>query len=290
MPQSGKYFYRCHSNSSAGALISGKARGHNQRLATNLRAQFNSHVRHPSRKQPTALVSTSSRLIDTLQRAFSKFYNGPNQEDASKIWIAFMYVPDVDRHVYHHAEDLAKQYGHTEPWILHYEYLFEWEIPERYLVHEVSVKTLINRGFDMTCYLDDNSKIPKTSDLRREFTSTMLSPWQYPDIIGIELGLMVRAFGARAPVRQLARQLLHDCYHVRRIDEGCQVIVISYEDGEIGLDFEYFCDIEEGIDMALMDWWLADLDFYDAYNRYCDWASEIENEDVIEGEAIRLGL
>jgi hypothetical protein len=291
MNQPGKYLYRCHSSRSAGALVSGKGRGHGQRLGTNLYTEFSNH-KLPHSRQPTALISTSSRLIDTLQRAFGIFYNkanDPGERNPGQIWIAFMYVPDVDKHIYHHAEDLAKQYREPEPGKFRYEYLFEWEIPERYIVHEVSVETLMNRGFDMKHYLR-NGMFPRTSELRKAFASAMLSPSQHPDIIGIELGLLVRCFGARAPVRQLAQQLLYDCYPVQRIYWKIQTVALSYDDGRVYLDFGYFRAIEDGIDTALIDWWLADVDFYDAYNEHCDWALDIEDEDKIEDAAIKLGL
>jgi hypothetical protein len=269
MDQPGKYFYRCYSSSSAGTLISGKGHGYGQRLGANLYAEFISHVLRPSQWEPTALISTSGRLIDTLQRAFSKFYN--DKENPSQIWIAFIHVPDVDEHIYHHAEDLGRQFAHPEPGKLHYEYLFEWEIPKKYLIHTVSVQTLLNRGLNMEYYLH-NGKFPNTRELLERFTSTMFKPSYSAYEIGLELGLLVRAFGARAPVCQVARQLLYDC--VRRI----------YRDREI------LHDIKDGIDTALIDWWLADVDFYDAYNEHCDWASDIEDEDKIENAAIKLGL
>jgi hypothetical protein len=287
MSQPGEYFYRCYSNSSAGALISGAGLGHGKPLGTNLFDQFISHVLNPSRQHPTALISTSSRLIDTLQRAFSKFYN--HREHPNQIWIAFIYVPDEDKRVYHHAEDLAEQCEHEEPQLFRYEYLFEWEIPAKYLVHTVSVETLMNRGFDMDLYLHNNV-FPNTHDLRWRFASIMLKPWYEGYDIGLGLGLMVRAFGARAPVRQLALQLVRDCHTVRQIDNKSRNVFISYGDGDFRLDAEQFHAIEEGIDTALMDWWLADTDFYKAYEEYCDWAVEIENEDVIENDAIAMGL
>jgi hypothetical protein len=279
MDKSGKYFYRCYSNSSAGGLISGKGRRHGRQLGTDLRAEFVSHVLDPT-MEPTALISASNRLIDTLQRAFSKFYN--NGEIPDQIWIAFIYVPDEDKHIYHHAEDLAKKWNYPNPGRLRYEYIFEWEIPARYLIHKVSVETLITRGFDMNQYLLDYA-LPPTSILRKELARRILEPSHGGYHIGFDLGHLARCFGARAPVRQLALQLLRDCSHVRCIDDNTQTVIVSYVDNQIDhLDFSHFCDIEDGIDTALYDWWLADPDFFNAYEEHRAWASQIEND--IKGE------
>jgi hypothetical protein len=80
MEKPGRYFYRCFSDSSAGGLISGKGRRHTHLSNNELRTEFSNHLRSLSKK-PTALISVSSRIIDTLQRAFGKFYKDGEKPD-----------------------------------------------------------------------------------------------------------------------------------------------------------------------------------------------------------------
>ncbi|KAL1591740.1 hypothetical protein SLS60_011739 [Paraconiothyrium brasiliense] len=275
MGEHGNHFSRAHSDSSAGGLISGKGRRHGRFLGPDLYSEFVNHMRLRSMK-PTALISVSNRLIDTLRRAFSKFYE--DEEDPNQIWITFIHVPDVDKHVYHHAEGLAKKWNCPNPSRLRYEYIFEWEIPEKYLIHKVSVQTLIERGFGMEEYLLDDA-LPLTSILRKEVAKRLLQPSVGGYEIGLTLGLLARCFGARAPIRQIALQLLQDCSHVRFIDHDVQMVSASYWDREVmHLDFGHFRDIEDGIDTALYDWWLADPDFVYAYKEHCAWAIQIEED------------
>ncbi|KAF2004753.1 hypothetical protein P154DRAFT_586372 [Amniculicola lignicola CBS 123094] len=272
MSDSGKFFYRCYSESSVGGLISGKGRGHGRLFSTALRSEFWNHVQLDNKK-PTALVSTSNRLIDTIQRAFNKFYR--NREHPGQIWIAFIYVPDVDQHVYHHAEYLAKKYGCQNSGRLRYEYLFEWQIPENCLLHKVSVKTLIEREFNMEEYLDQNGVLPPTWELREEFAQRNLCPSDGGHDIGLSLGLLARRFGARAPVRRIALQLLLDCADVKSIDYNTQMVKIAYSGNRFIMDFSHFRDIDDGIDTALFEWWLEESQFMDAYEEHCDWALQI---------------
>ncbi|KAF2676369.1 hypothetical protein K458DRAFT_410580 [Lentithecium fluviatile CBS 122367] len=224
MGKPGSYFYRCYSKSSAGGLISGKGRRHGRLSGTDLYSEFVNHVRLRT-MEPTALISASNRLIDTLRRAFSKLYD--DEESPNQIWITFIHVPDVDKHVYHHAEGLAKKWNCPNSRRLRYKYIFEWEIPEKYLIHKVSVETLIERGFDMKEYLFDGA-LPSTSTLREEVATRILKPLNGGYHIGLNLGLLARRFGARAPVRQIALQLHQDYSHVRIIDDDAQIVSISY--------------------------------------------------------------
>jgi hypothetical protein len=84
-------------------------------------------------------------FIDVLRRAFDKLYEG---EEPDQIWIVFISVPYKDKSTYHHAEHLARDIGHDTPRMFKNEYIFEWEIPEEYIVHKVSVQTLLERGLN----------------------------------------------------------------------------------------------------------------------------------------------
>ena len=297
MESPGSYLYRCYSDSSAGGLISGKDKDGRSLSNAALHSEFINHVQLRA-QNPTALVSASNRLIDTLRRAFSKLYE--DKEISSKIWIAFIYVPDVDKHVFHHAEGLAKILELPNSERFRYEYIFEWDIPKKYLIHKVSVETLVERGFDMKEYLIGNA-LPPTSILRGEFSKRVLEPSKGGYHIGLDLGFLARCFGARAPVRQIAFQLHQDCSAVRFINHNAQILSISYWGNQVThLDFAHFCDLEDGIDTALYDWWLADSEFFYAYkdakrewDLWYEAALEDGDNDVdtrVENAAIRLGL
>jgi len=77
-------------------------------------------------------------FIDALRRAFDKLYRGDKPE---QIWIVFISVPHKDKVTYHHAECLARKIGQSETNMFKDEYIFEWEIPEKCIVHKVSVNS-----------------------------------------------------------------------------------------------------------------------------------------------------
>jgi hypothetical protein len=266
-----RYFYRCFSNSSAGGLISGKGRRRTRLSDDELYTEFSSHVLYPTKK-PTALISVSSRIIDTLRRAFGKFHNDGEKPD--QIWIAFVHVPDEDTHLYHHAEGLAYQTQADSPRRLRYEYLFEWEIPKRYLIHKVSVATLLRRGFSMEPYLVDK-KLPPTSILRKQFAS-FFDPSNGGYSIGLELGSLVRPFGARAPLYQIALQIQLDC---SSMDIDNQIVECSYGENQVHyLDSADIRDIEEGVEIALVDCWLLNSEFLDKYEEHSAWGLQVDAE------------
>jgi hypothetical protein len=37
---------------------------------------------------------------------------------------------------------------------LRHEYVFEWQVPEEYVKHTVSVETLLDRGLNLNAYLE----------------------------------------------------------------------------------------------------------------------------------------
>ncbi|KAH6865510.1 hypothetical protein BKA58DRAFT_389637 [Alternaria rosae] len=295
MSDCGSYFYRCYSQTSAGGLISGKGPGQGRPLGDNLLTEFINHLNLRT-TYPTALVSVSSRILDTLRRAFNKFYE--DREYPSQIWIAFIYVPNADKHVrYHHAEGLARKGKMEKPSRLRYEYLFEWGIPEKYFFYRVSVETLMKRGFNMSEFLVYNDSgvaaLPSTRKLRNDFVRAILESSDDAHEVGIYLGLLARSFGACSPLRQIILQLQLERFHITSIDHDDQVFRMSYDDD--------FRAIEDGVDVVLLDWWLTDPDFYGEYKDHLAWAEQrrgdvetemelYKTEMQIEEAAIELGL
>lgn len=66
-------YTRAYSKSSAAQLVSAKGPIGDPSSATTLREEFRNHA-NPWNRQPTALVSGSDRIVDTLKRAFEKCY------------------------------------------------------------------------------------------------------------------------------------------------------------------------------------------------------------------------
>ena len=256
MSDRGKYFYRCYSQTSAGGLISGKGPGQARPLGDNLLPEFINHLTLQTTR-PTALVSVSSRMIDTLRRAFNKYYE--YREDPSQIWIAFIYVPNVDKHAgaYHHAMGLAERFKMRGFRLLQYEYIFEWEIPQKYFIHEVSVETLKKRGFTMSEFLVKKKfggvTLPRIPELKKNFAKAILGSSDNAYEVGIYLGLLARSFGARSPLHQIILQLQLDCFRINTVNPDDQLFRFSYDDD--------FPAIENGVDEVLIDWWLTDPDF-----------------------------
>jgi len=216
------------------------------------------------------LVSGSDRIVDTLTRAFDKHYG--DGESAADIWIAFIEVPPTINESatqIHSAKELAEKCELPEPNKFSHEVVFEWAIPEKYVVHEVSLQTLMKRGLQERRFLQ-----PSTAEVRRytarEFQQQ--GPWE----IGVTLGLFARKFGARAPLNWISRQLFHDCVRVKIVDDDVVRLNYAHGDTEI-VDFKYFCDLDDGIDTSLCDWWLSDIDFFLDYEEFKEWRDVIED-------------
>jgi hypothetical protein len=176
-----------------------------------------------------------------------------------------IFVPNTAQHLYDSAKELARRCSMTDLWRFKYEYLFTWNIPTEYVTHAVSVETLMQRGLDMKDYFVDGA-LPSTHILRREFEKVHLNRDHGGYEIGLGLGSLARCFGARAPVCQIAGQLLRDCLNARSTDWDAQEVDVEYWDGVICcLDFRHFRNVDDGINTALLDWWLADTEFEDKY-------------------------
>ncbi|KAB8232610.1 uncharacterized protein BDW43DRAFT_311995 [Aspergillus alliaceus] len=278
-----RYFYRCFSKRSAGALKCGQNRVGPPLLKPELLLQFERHSILENQK-PTALVSVGDRLIEALHHAFVKYYN--RHERAGDIWIAIISnsAGGNETSPYHHAEKLAHELGKSpkDSRKFKHEYVFEWEIPDQYVEHMVSVETLLDRGLNLDSYLEGDH-LP---DLRG-FRSSMIDMFLGDDglCVGRELGRMARCFGARAPVKEIANSILTDCPICISFDGETQYVewTTTYESDTDAytfayIDFEYFYWISQGITEALFDLWLADAFFLGKYIVHVEWANDLTAE------------
>ncbi|PMD43676.1 hypothetical protein L207DRAFT_631740 [Hyaloscypha variabilis F] len=269
-------YTRVYSESSAGRFFSGKAPKGDPLSDKALIEEFRNHADQGNRK-PTALVSGSNRIIDTLNRAFDKHGDG---ESPAGIWIAFIEVPPtINKSTtrIHSAKELAEKCGLLDYKKFYHEVVFEWAIPEKYVVHEVSLETLMSRGLQEHLFSNRSTMEARCStaeELQQQ------GPWE----IGITLGLFARKFGARAPLDWISHQLFHDCVRAKIMSDDVVRLYYTHGDTEI-VDFQFFCDLDDGINTSLCDLWLSDIDFFLDYEEFREWRDVTEDSmswDLIE--------
>ena len=270
-------YTRAYSKSSVGQLASRKAPLGDPLSYTALLEEFRNHANRWN-LEPTALVSGSDRIVDTLKRAFDKYYE--DGESSAEIWIAFIEVPptiDESATRIHSAKELAEKCELPEPNAFSHEVVFEWTIPKKYVLHEVSLQTLIKRKLQEHYFLQ-----PSTAEVRR-YTSRELqryNPWE----IGVTLGFFAQSFGARAPMNWVSHQLFYDCVRAKIVDDD--VVRLDYAHGHTEIvDFQFFCDLDDGINTTLYDWWLSGIDFSSDYEEFKEWREVTDasmTEDLIE--------
>ncbi|KAI6571193.1 hypothetical protein MCOR04_007896, partial [Pyricularia oryzae] len=172
---------------------------------------FDDFQRHAdvSNREPTSLISTSSRITDTLARAFQKHILG---EPADEVWIIFGRIPIDDYNRMrsqariHNAMDVATRLHMETPKKFRYEYLFVSEIPTEFVQHKVSVRTLLDRGFPSELLGECATRNP-TANLQRammQWFSYECGGLDVEELLvdyaaGRVLGSFVKHFGARAP-------------------------------------------------------------------------------------------
>ncbi|KFX88766.1 hypothetical protein O988_08912 [Pseudogymnoascus sp. VKM F-3808] len=266
-------YTRVYSRKSAGRLVSGKGQTatflYPKLSETTLKNEFRNHARK-WQQTPTALVSCSVRIVDTVRRAFE--IHNEDGELLADIWIAFIEIPTTKTKVtkrIHSAETLAEKCDLSEPQKLRYEFVFEWAIPKKYLVHKVSLQTLVDRGLRQEDFCKSN-----TAEVRYNLAKTFQrnDAWD----IGVSLGAFAKTFGARAPVNWIAHQLFYDCARSNIVYEDEVEFWYKYKKIMMAVDLGFLRDLDDGITTSLNDCWLASMDFFQAYEELKD------KRDIIE--------
>ncbi|RCI16802.1 hypothetical protein L249_2028 [Ophiocordyceps polyrhachis-furcata BCC 54312] len=252
-------FTRCYSDSSAGRLCSGKGPVGPSLSSEELVSEFANHRLKGNTTCPTALVSVSDRILDTLKRALNKHYE--DGEDPGLIKIVFIEIPSdrAEEVAVHSAQRLAEQCQVEKAWLFKHEYLFEWAIPPEYVRHTVSVETLFHRGLDLGDFRCTNIDgvgtrrssqciLPPVSVLRQAMAAKYIFNGSDSWEVGVCLGSLARPFGARAPLSWIPRRLYLDLVEGAKGDGD--------EDFFCYYDAEYFKFMDDGIDDVLVEWWL----------------------------------
>jgi hypothetical protein len=121
-------YTRAYSKSSAGQFVSAKGPKGDPLSDTALVEEFRNHAKW--NREPTALVSGSDRIVNTLTRAFNKHFRDDYKdgESAADIWIAFIKVPptiDEDATRIHSAKELAEKCEDPEYKKFSHKFVFE---------------------------------------------------------------------------------------------------------------------------------------------------------------------
>jgi hypothetical protein len=250
-------FTRVYSGSSAAQLVSAKG-SHGRLSHRELLEEFRKHAGRQNR-EATALVSTSDRIVDTVNRAVHKHHvHGDKPED---IWIVFIEVPITELAPvarFHAAHLLAKECELPKPDLFIHKIVFEWAIPAAYVLHRVSLQTLMGRGLEMEKFLARSGselRVLLTRKVRRRIASDLqpTDSGNGPFEIGTYLANFAQVFGAGAPLRWISVQLFCDCVRFQLNDE-VQVAKLWYANGQREtVDFEIFCRLEDRIKTALRE-------------------------------------
>jgi hypothetical protein len=124
--------------------------------------------------------------------------------------------------------------------------------------------------------LEDDNRLPNLRTLRSLMTDMVLNPGFDDYAIGRCLGQMARSFGARAPVNEIASQILTDCPRCISVDYQNQWV--KWEEFADPIDFDHFYWITRGINDSLFECWLADSTFYLDYLAYVEWTKHLREE------------
>ena len=272
-------YTRVYSPSSAGQLNSGRGPTGPPLSGDELLAEFQRHADQYN-PIPTALVSVSNRIVDTVHRAFKKHHI--YEESPADIWVVFIQAPAKAKGPpvrLHHARGLAESTDDLDPVLFHYEFVVEWGIPQDHVLHKVSLKTLMDRGLQV-----DREDL-STEDLRVSTAREFEQSSRYGFGIGIDLGCFAQKFGARAPSEWIARRWYYDCVRTW-FDSNSYMVGLNYAHGSFEIvELDFFKDLDRGVDTALLDWWLADSDFASDYKEFKNWKEAMEdgmNWDLIE--------
>ena len=230
--------FRCCSDSSAGRLNSGK-RNHSaseEPLDLDLLKGFESHSHFWDQTTPTALVSTTTRLLRAIHTAFDKLHSG---EPAERIEILFIKPPAASSAL-HSADDLARKLHWLAEKRKNYkdEYLFEWAIPECSVIHRVTMATLLRRGLSIQLLCGSQTHFADFPRMR-EFRMVFRQYWGSLRVYerGFQAGRVACLFGRRELARRLADEVLMFAFAVvpcGRVGEGIAEALEDCEDDESG--------------------------------------------------------
>jgi hypothetical protein len=276
-------YTRVYSDRSAGELTSGLGSAGDQLTHGQLLAEFEVH-KELSNRMPTALVSVSDRIIDTLNRALTKHYH--DDEHPSDIWLAFIEVPNPEPESVglHSARLLAEQCGERNLARFSHEFLFEWAVPEEYVSHLVSLETLMDRWQGSPIMDHVLEYPPSTTQALKNTIAELLGsvsggcdPWE----IGEVLADFATTFGASAPLNWIVYQLFIDCcvptgFDVE-LDEDMIQLKFSSDHSMVVNVHDWYRELEQGA-AAVLEECSESIVFSTDHDDLEEWKYAVEGE------------
>ncbi|KAK4157000.1 hypothetical protein C8A00DRAFT_30092 [Chaetomidium leptoderma] len=269
-------YTRAYSPRSAGELTSGRGPTRPRLTYRQLLAEFRNHQNLRNR-QPTALVSVSDRIVDTIARAL--FHRDYYAESPADIWVVFIQVPATMNQPsarFHRAQTLAAECRDLDldPNLFLYETVFEWAIPDEYVLHRVSLQTLMDRRHGSLMDLVLRIQAPQAQQLKDIIAKKLLlaGPSHGAREIGDELAKFAGIFGEGAPLTWIASRLFGDCVRWNITDDDM---------------IEFCCELAQEVSTILNDDWLAELEFWAEYENLKERRDALE--DDMAWERIRFG-
>lgn len=167
-----------------------------------------------------------------------------------------------------------------------HEFLFEWAIPDDFVVHSLSIKTLLDRGLTLKNFLI-GQRLPPTAELCHGMAYNIFRTDSDAWETGLDLGFLVRPFGARAPSWWIASQLFWDLIQGSHwetlkylgIPQSMKIVSRGGEPGHAA--FSFFSQVTDGIETCLFDWWLLDDRLVLAFEEYKRWRN-MQEESILD--------
>lgn len=94
--------------------------------------------------------------------------------------------------------------------------------------------------------------------------------------IDLYVGSFARTFGARAPLKWIARRLFDDSVGTKAINEESARLSFAHESSTI-VDSEFLSDLNQAIQTILCDWRLADTNFFIGLRAFEEWRDVLED-------------
>lgn len=203
-----------------------------------------------------------------MSRAFAK--RDDDCEPADEIWIVFIQGPAVreDNMKIHSAAELARRCDFDDSHKFQHGHSVERAIPREHVLYEVTLQTLIDRGLRKHWFCGKSNS--RSTFRHREPVETVR-----PRAIDLVLGGFARTFGARAPSNWISTRLLDDCFRARIVDYEMMVTGAYRVVEEV--DWVFLDLLHDGIDTALNEWALADVESKLDCQAFEEWRGEMED-------------
>jgi len=77
-------------------------------------------------------------------------------------------------------------------------------------------------------------------------------------------------------VEWISHRIFRDCVQLQILDDD--VVRLNYVRRHTDIvDFSFFCDLDGGIETALCDWWLFNIDSLPDYEKFREWRDVMED-------------